>query len=59
MARAVFSGMAQCRGRERGAGLATAGIIVGVVTLTIAIAYWAFIAAHLGGGTTGGGGGGY
>jgi|SRR5215472_14329806 len=42
---------------ERGAGLATAGIIVGVVTLIIAIAYWAFIATHLGGGTTGGGGG--
>ena len=43
---------------ERGAGLATAGIIVGVITLLIAIVYWAVIAIHLGGGTGAGGGGG-
>jgi len=42
---------------ERGAGLAIAGIAVGIITLLIAIAYWAFIAMHAGGG--GGGGGGY
>ncbi len=47
---------------ERGYGLAVAGIVVGVVTLIIAIAYWIFIAMHTGGGGgggTGGGGGGY
>jgi hypothetical protein len=47
---------------ERGHGLALAGIVVGVVTLIIAIAYWIFIAMHTGGGgggTGGGGGGGY
>jgi hypothetical protein len=45
---------------ERGYGLAVAGIIVGVVTLLIAIAYWIFIAMHTGGGGGGGGtGGGY
>jgi uncharacterized protein DUF4190 len=48
---------------ERGHGLAVAGIIVGVVTLIIAIAYWIFIAMHTGGGGgaggSGGGGGGY
>jgi len=49
---------------ERGAGLATAGIIIGVVTLIFAIAYWAVIAAHMGGsyggsGHSGGGGYGY
>jgi uncharacterized protein DUF4190 len=47
---------------ERGNGLAVAGIVVGVVTLLIAIAYWIFIAMHTGGGGgggTGGGGGGY
>lgn len=43
---------------ERGAGLATAGIIIGVITLLIAIAYWAFLAVHLGGGGYGGGSGG-
>ena len=43
---------------ERGAGLATAGIIVGVVTLLVAIAYWLFLTVHLGGGGYGGGGGG-
>src|SRR6266702_8745137 len=48
---------------ERGYGLAAAGIVIGVVTLIIAIAYWIFIAMHTGGGGaaggTGGGGGGY
>jgi hypothetical protein len=45
---------------ERGHGLAIAGIIVGVVTLVAAIAYWAIIAMHTGGtGGGGGGGGGY
>ena len=46
---------------ERGRGLAIAGIVIGVVTLIIAIAYWIFIAMHAGGGGaaggTGGGGG--
>ena len=42
---------------ERGHGLAIAGIIVGIVTLIFAIAYWAYIAMHTGGaGGTGGGG---
>lgn len=46
---------------ERGRGLATAGMVVGVVTLLIAIAYWVYIGMHTGGGGggTGGGGGGY
>ena len=44
---------------ERGAGLAAAGIVIGVITLVIAIAYWALIAKHMGGGSSGGGGGGY
>jgi len=39
---------------ERGRGLAVAGIIVGVITLVIAIGYWIFIAVHAGGGGTGG-----
>ena len=43
---------------ERGRGLAVAGIVVGVVTLIFAIAYWIFIAMHAGGMHTGGGGGG-
>lgn len=43
---------------ERGAGLAVAGIVVGVITLFIAVAYWAVIAAHVGA-SGGGGGGGY
>jgi Domain of unknown function (DUF4190) len=43
---------------ERGRGLATAGIVVGVVTLLIAIAYWVYIGMHTGGGTGGGSGGG-
>jgi hypothetical protein len=41
---------------ERGAGVALAGIVVGVVTLLIAIGYWIVIAQHVGG--SGGGGGG-
>lgn len=41
---------------ERGRGLAVAGIIVGVLTLILAIAYWAYLPMHTGGG---GGGGGY
>src|SRR5690242_5823480 len=49
---------------ERGAGLATAGIVIGVLTLIAAIVYWAVIATHMGGtgggyGGGGGGGGGY
>ncbi len=50
---------------ERGHGLAIAGIILGAVTLVLAVAYWAFIAMHTGssgaggGGGTGGGGSGY
>ena len=43
---------------ERGHGLAIAGIIIGVVTLIAAIAYWVVIAMHTGG-YSGGGGGGY
>ena len=43
---------------ERGAGLAVAGIVVGVITLLIAIAYWVVIAMHTGGHSGGGGGGG-
>ena len=47
---------------ERGAGLAVVGIVIGVITLAIAVAYWAIIAMHTGGhggGGGGGGGGGY
>ncbi len=40
---------------ERGAGLALAGIVVGVITLVGAIGYWVFLGMHVG--TTGGGGG--
>jgi hypothetical protein len=43
---------------ERGAALAAAGIVIGVLTLLFAIAYWIFLAAHMGGGHGGGGGGG-
>jgi len=39
---------------ERGRGLAVAGIIVGVITLLIAIGYWIFIAVHASGAGTGG-----
>jgi Domain of unknown function (DUF4190) len=48
---------------ESGRGLAIAGTIVGVITLLLAIGYWAFFAMHTGhtggGGGSGGGGGGY
>jgi hypothetical protein len=45
---------------ERGAGMALAGVVVGVVTLLIAIGYWIVIARHFGGSGGGGGtGGGY
>jgi hypothetical protein len=47
---------------ERGARLAIAGIVIGLVTLLFAIAYWVFITMHMGGtayGHGGGGGGGY
>lgn len=50
---------------ERGAGLALAAIVVGVLTLIGAVVYWVLIAQHLGGGGggggtgSGGGGGGY
>ena len=44
---------------ERGHGVAIAGIVVGVVTLMLAIAYWAFIAMHTGNAAGGGGGYGY
>lgn len=43
---------------ERGAALAVAGIVIGVITLLFAIAYWAILAKHMGGGGYGGGGGG-
>lgn len=46
------------RSGERGAGVALAGIVVGVLTTLFAIAYWIYIAKHLGGGHSGGGGGG-
>ena len=42
---------------ERGNGVAVAGIAVGVITLLFAVAYWIFVATHLGGASTGGGGG--
>jgi Domain of unknown function (DUF4190) len=42
---------------ERGSGLAIAGTVVGVITLLLAIGYWAFLAMHTGGGGSGGGGG--
>jgi len=48
---------------ERGAGVALAAVVVGVITLIVAVAYWIVIAQHFGGGGssgggTGGGGGG-
>jgi hypothetical protein len=43
---------------ERGAGLAAAGIVIGVLTLLFAIAYWILLAKHMGGYSHGGGGGG-
>lgn len=51
-----------------GAGMATAAIVVGVITLVLSIGYWILVGQHTGGtggggsggGTTGGGGtGGY
>jgi hypothetical protein len=42
---------------ERGARLATAAIVVGVLTLLFAIGYWVVIAQHFGGHSGGGGGG--
>jgi Domain of unknown function (DUF4190) len=47
---------------ERGAGLAVAAIVIGILTLIVAIAYWVVIAQHFGGssgGSGGSGGGGY
>jgi hypothetical protein len=44
---------------ERGAGLAAAGIAIGVLTLIAAIIYWALIGMHTGGSGGHGGGGGY
>ena len=62
----VFGAKARAQVRdsgERGAGLAVAAIVVGVVTFLVAIAYWIVIAQHFGGsssgGTGGGSGGGY
>jgi hypothetical protein len=54
---------AKARGRvqqsgERGAGVAVAAIVVGVITLLVAIAYWIIIAQHVGASGGGGGGGG-
>ena len=43
---------------ERGASLALAGIVAGVLTLVFAVAYWVFLAQHFGGTGHGGGGGG-
>jgi Domain of unknown function (DUF4190) len=43
---------------ENGRGLAIAGTVIGVITLILAIAYWAFLAMHTGGSGGGGGGGG-
>jgi hypothetical protein len=57
----VFGARARRQIREsggRGAGLALAAIIVGVVTLLFAIGYWIVIAQHFGGSSGGGGGGG-
>src|SRR5690349_10747464 len=39
---------------ERGSGAAVAGIVIGVITLLFAIAYWIFVAMHAGGSTGGG-----
>src|SRR3954469_17901195 len=43
---------------ERGAGLALAAIVVGVLTLIVAIAYWVVIAQHFGGSSGSGSGSG-
>src|SRR4051812_30138114 len=42
---------------ERGAGIAVAAIVVGVLTLIFAIGYWVVIAQHVGGSSNGQGGG--
>jgi VIT1/CCC1 family predicted Fe2+/Mn2+ transporter len=61
----ILLGISACRRiagtGERGAGLAVAGVVVGVITLLFAVAYWAVLAMHTGGsgGSGGGGGGGY
>ena len=44
---------------ERGAGVAMAAIVVGVLSLFFAIAYWVVIAQHFGGGGSSGSSGGY
>jgi len=44
---------------ERGAGLAAAGIVIGVLTLIFAVLYWIVVARHMGGTSGGTGGGGY
>jgi Domain of unknown function (DUF4190) len=41
---------------ERGRGIAVAGVVIGVITLLLAIGYWVFLGSHVG--TSGGGGGG-
>lgn len=43
---------------EPGGGLAATGIVIGVLTLLFAIAYWVFLAMHMGGGYGHGHGGG-
>jgi len=43
---------------ERGATVAAAGIVVGVLTLLLAIGYWVFLGIHASG-SGGGSGGGY
>jgi hypothetical protein len=49
----------QVRGSgERGAGMAMAAIVVGILTLLVAIGYWIVIAQHVGGSGGGGSGGG-
>lgn len=46
------------RNGEGGHGLATAAVVVGVLTTLVAIAYWVVIARHFGGSSGGSGGGG-
>jgi len=43
---------------ERGSGLALAAIVVGVLTLIVAVVYWVIIAQHFGGSSGSGGGSG-
>jgi hypothetical protein len=57
----VFGVRARRQAQEsggRGAGLAMAAIVVGIVTFIGAVAYWILIAQHVGGSGGGGGGGG-